>query len=94
MVYIGADTALYALNAASGSGGFSGTVKWAYETRGLIMGSPALDDHGQVFVGTMQGAMYSLRQEDGGFLWRFDAEGGLYSSPALDGNGRLYVVGG
>ena len=91
IVYIGADTALYALNAATGSGGFSGTVKWAYETRGLIMGSPALDRDGRIFVGSMDGSLYALRQSDGGFIWQFDAEGGLYSSPALDGEGRLYV---
>ena len=91
IVYIGADTALYALNAATGSGGFSGTIKWSYETRGLILGSPALDGVGRIYVGTMEGALYCLRQSDGEFLWRFDAEGGLYSSPALDGQGRVYV---
>ena len=91
IVYIGADTALYAINAATGSGGFSGTVKWSYETRGLILGSPALDGMGRIYVGTMEGALYCLRQDDGGFIWRFDAEGGLYSSPALDGAGRVYV---
>lgn len=91
IVYIGADTALYAINAATGSGGFSGTVKWSYETRGLILGSPALDGAGRIYVGTMEGALYCLRQDDGGFIWRFDAEGGLYSSPALDGGGRVYV---
>ena len=41
-------------------------------------------------MGTMEGALYCLRQDDGGFIWRFDAEGGLYSS-ALDGGGRVYV---
>ena len=56
IVYIGADTALYAINAATGSGGFSGTVKWSYETRGLILGSPALDGMGRIYVGTMEGA--------------------------------------
>jgi outer membrane protein assembly factor BamB len=55
------------------------------------MGSPALDDEGRIFIGTMEGAMYCLRQSDGSFVWRFDAEGGIYASPALDGNGRLYV---
>ena len=83
IVYIGADTALYAINAATGSGGFSGTVKWSYETRGLILGSPALDGAGRIYVGTMEGALYCLRQDDGEFIWRFDAEGGLYSSPGV-----------
>ena len=91
VVYIGADSSLYALNAASGAGGFSGTVKWAYETRGLILGSPALDAQGRIFIGTMEGAVYCLTQTDGSFVWRFDAEGGVYSSPALDGEGTLYV---
>ena len=91
IVYIGADTALYAVNAATGSGGFSGTVKWAYETRGRILASPALDGLGRIYVGTMEGSMYCLNQTNGEQIWRFDAEGGLYSSPSLDGHGRLFV---
>ena len=91
IVYVGADTALVALNAATGSGGFAGTVKWSYETRGLVLASPALDDLGRIYVGSMDGSMYALVRENGAYLWRFDAEGGLYSSPALDGRGRLYV---
>ena len=76
IVYVGADTALVALNAATGSGGFAGTVKWSYETRGLVLASPALDDLGRIYVGSMDGSMYALVRENGAYLWRFDAEGG------------------
>ena len=58
----------------------------------MILGSPALDGAGRIYVGTMEGALYCLRQDDGEFIWRFDAEGGLFSSPALDGAGRVYVA--
>ena len=85
---IGADTALYAINAATGSRGFSGTVI-VLPDPGFDLGSPALDGMGRIYVGTMEGVPYCLRQDDGGFIWRFDAEGDC-TSPALDGAGRVY----
>ena len=93
VAYVGADNSLFAIHAATGGGGFAGTVKWSYETRGLVMSSPALDAHGRVFVGSMAGTMHAVRAADGASLWSFDAEGGLYSSPALDDLGNLYVGG-
>ena len=93
VAYVGADNSLFAIHAATGGGGFAGTVKWSYETRGLVMSSPALDTHGRVFVGSMAGTLHAVRAADGASLWSFDAEGGLYSSPALDDLGNLYVGG-
>ena len=94
VAYVGADNSLFAIHAATGGGGFAGTVKWSFDTRGLVLGSPALDTQGRVFVGSMAGTLYALHSSDGSFLWFFDAEGGLYSSPALDEDtGRLYIGG-
>ena len=93
VAYVGADNSIFAIHAATGGGGFAGTVKWSYETRGLVMGSPALDAHGRVFVGSMAGTLHAVRAADGAPLWSFDAEGGLYSSPALDDLGVVYVGG-
>ena len=94
VVYVGADNSLFAIHAATGGGGFAGTVKWSYETRGLVMGSPALDfGNERVFVGSMAGTVHAVRAADGASLWSFDAEGGLYSSPALDDLGNVYVGG-
>lgn len=97
VAFVGADNSLFAIHAATGGGGFAGTVKWSYETRGLVLGSPALDNSNRVFVGSMAGTLYALRRSDGEFLWEFHAEGGLYSSPSLDlsdaNNPKLYIGG-
>ena len=91
IVYIGADTALYALNAATGSGGFSGTVKWAYETRGLIMGSPALDRDGRIFVGSMDGSLSRPPTIRRRIHLAIRRRGRALLQPCARRRGRLYV---
>ena len=99
VVFVGADNSLFAIHAATGGGGFAGTTKWSFETRGLVLGSPALDTNDSVFVGSMAGTLYSLRRSDGKLQWEFHAAGGLYSSPSLDLNrvdgtaDRVYIGG-
>lgn len=76
-----------------------GSVKWAFNTDGPIVTSPAIAG-GTVFVGSWDGVLYALDATTGRLRWNFDAKSYVFSSAALSGdlayvgshNGRLYAV--
>ncbi|GAC1554254.1 MAG: hypothetical protein NVS3B10_15700 [Polyangiales bacterium] len=52
---------------------------------GLEKGVPAIDpQHGRIFVGTSDRALYALRAGDGSTLWRFQTAGTVQCEPAYD----------
>ena len=75
----------------------SGTQKWAFETEGSIVSSPAIGPNGTVYVGSGDGSLYSV-QSDGTQSWTFqtkdfteDSGKGVDSSPAIGPTGTVYV---
>jgi outer membrane protein assembly factor BamB len=91
-IYVGdVDHYLYALNARTGS------VKWKFLTKHEVVGSPALDAYGNIYVGSKDGYIYCLKP-GGKLKWKFGV-GPVTSSPAIsDSNvvlvptlGRLYA---
>lgn len=58
-----------------------------------------LQQNVQIFVGSVDGALYALAQ-DGSELWDFETDGispvttgSIFASPAIDPNGSLYIAG-
>ncbi len=72
------DHRIYAINAQTGS------LSWV--TNGLggaIVGTPALSEDGQLYIGTFAKEMIALNAENGVELWRFPTQDWVWGGPAL-----------
>jgi outer membrane protein assembly factor BamB len=58
------------------------TVVWSYQTGGDVVSSPAVA-YGKVFVGSDDGNVYALNENDGSPLWSFPTGGRVRSSPLV-----------
>jgi len=68
VIYVGStDGRIYALSAKDGS------VRWSYQTRGIVRASPALAD-GRVICGSWDGQVYALDAASGRELWTFNTK--------------------
>ena len=94
-VYVGSyDGNLYALNRS----GNNLTLKWKFQTGGIIESSPAIGLDGTVYVGSFDGNVYAIAatQPDPSNvqpIWIFPAGGPVQASPALDSQGFVYIGG-
>lgn len=71
--------------------GAPGDLEWFYSTQGVIYSSPAIDEAGNVYVGSEDGDLYSLTAE-GQLRWVYgDATDWIDSSPAVGPDGTVYV---
>src|SRR6476660_8221401 len=59
-----------------------GVPEWTFQTKGPIVGSPAISD-GVVYIGSADEAMYAVDQKTGQQKWRVATEGQVASSPAV-----------
>ncbi len=75
---------VYAVDAASGA------KAWEKSVDGAILGSPALETGGLLFVDTYGGTVFALNPADGTQRWKFTASNWIWSGPALDG-GTIYL---
>jgi eukaryotic-like serine/threonine-protein kinase len=78
MVFVGSrDDGLYALDAQSG------TVRWRVSHRGSwVVGSPAVDEDGRVFVGSSDGHfVQAVDATTGSELWHVPTDGNVQTSP-------------
>lgn len=75
-----------------------GTMKWYFQTEGVIDASPAIADDGTIYIGSGDRNLYALNPD--GTLqegdWPFEAEtfGAMHSSPAIGDDGTIYVGSG
>lgn len=67
-----------------------GGVKWAFNTGGPIVTSPAIAD-GVVYIGSLTGHIHAIDQETGTEKWKFKSRMPIASSPAV-ADGVLYFV--
>jgi outer membrane protein assembly factor BamB len=65
-------------------------IRWSYRTSRPVFSSPALDGQGNIYVGTLAGAVISLDSK-GKLRWRQPLAGRVFGSPALGSEG--VVVG-
>ena len=62
---------------------------WKIETRGPVMGSPAMNKNG-IFFSDVKGWVYSIEVEEGTLVWEKKLEGNSYSHPVID-ESSLYI---
>lgn len=72
---------------ATGVAKFSG-LKWKFQTRGMVIGSPAAAG-GKVYFGSTDGNLYAVDAESGVAQWKFQAKSRIPSSPAV-ADGVIY----
>lgn len=78
------DHHLYAINAATGE------QRWQTEDLGgSVVGKPAWDENGTLYVGTFASEMLSINAETAAINWRMKTDGWVWGGPALH-DGRLY----
>jgi outer membrane protein assembly factor BamB len=66
----------------------TGATRWSRPLSSPSESSPLLD-HGRVFFGSQNGAVYALNAGNGSVLWTYHAPGAVKASPSLSG-GTLY----
>jgi uncharacterized repeat protein (TIGR01451 family) len=83
VVYFGAGSDVFALNASTGA------KLWSYPTGGGVDSSPAVVN-GVVYVGSFDKNIYALNASTGAKLWSFLTGGQVESSPTVV-NGVVYI---
>jgi len=69
----------------------NGTLKWKYQTDGLLWGSsPAIDDDGTIYIGSWDNNLYAINL-NGTSKWKYKTGSGeIASSPAIAEDGTIY----
>lgn len=89
-IYFGGfDRCLYAMNP-------DGTVKWSYQTSGMILSSTPVIKDGVVYVGNWGDKVTAVNAVDGTLVWETFVNGSVDTSPAISPDGTIYVgtIGG
>ena len=75
----GMDHKMYALNLSDGS------KLWSVDLGGAAISSPALDDKGVLYVGTLASEMIAIDGQTGKILWRHTSPGTIWARPLIVG---------
>lgn len=62
---------------------------WKYKTDKAIYSSPAIDNTGNIYIGSQDSYLYSI-SPDGSLNWKYKTGDTVCSSPAIDKNGDIY----
>jgi len=90
-VFVAVHETVYCLDAATGD------EIWQFTPDGIageFRATPAVDDAGNVYLGTKadaQSVLYAIKADGSGLLWQNPIGADLYSSPALGDDRTLYV---
>jgi outer membrane protein assembly factor BamB len=69
-----------------------GRLKWIKNTEKPITSSPALDNNGRIYFGSLDTYFYCLNRETGDLIWRYKTGDAIeHCSPAIDVNGFVYI---
>ncbi|MFW5907989.1 MAG: PQQ-binding-like beta-propeller repeat protein [Candidatus Natronoplasma sp.] len=72
------------------TGHLDNAARWTFDTDDKIQSSPALDEHGLVYIGSRDGNLYAVNQ-DGREEWSFNTGDLVTSSPTVSDNGLVYI---
>jgi outer membrane protein assembly factor BamB len=67
-----------------------GSLKWCFDTKDDIYGSPAIAADGTIYIGSKNYSLYALNP-DSTVYWEFQTGGTIKSSPAIAADGTIYV---
>jgi outer membrane protein assembly factor BamB len=84
-IYVAGGVSDYKLYAV----GPDGQKKWDFPTTGNIVGSPAIDRAGTIYLATRDRGLFAL-QPDGTLAWRITTRGYATTSPTLASDGTIY----
>ena len=79
------DHKVYSLN-------HDGVEQWVTQTRGPIKAAAQIDQHKNIYVGSMDKALYSLDQNTGAVQWQYVLTSGITQQPAVSANNKIYVT--
>jgi len=70
-----------------------GSLKWSFPMDDGAESSPAIGHDGTVYIGSYDGHLYAIEDQDveGVLKWTFETGGWVDGSPAVDGCGTIYV---
>ncbi len=71
-------------------GAEEGSRKWAFETEGGIVSSPAIGSNRTIYVGSNDGNLYAINP-NGSLRWKFPTKGAVHSHPAIGSDGTIYI---
>jgi outer membrane protein assembly factor BamB len=72
------------------TGPSSPLLKWKFKTGDSIYSSPAIDNNGNIYIGSQDNCLYAITP-NGKLKWKYKTDGWVYSSPAIDENGNIYM---
>jgi outer membrane protein assembly factor BamB len=82
-IFVGSqDGYLYAVN-------FDGSLKWRFNTGGVVRSSPAVGADGTVYVGSYSNRLFALNPADGSPRWSYATHDDISSSPAIAADGTI-----
>jgi hypothetical protein len=85
LIYVGAkDHYVYALKEDK-------TERWKTKTRGEIIAQAALDNN-QLYVGSMDKALYAINTNTGDIQWQYPLPAGISQKPMVYASGLIYVT--
>jgi len=92
MIYFGCwDYYLYAINP-------NGSFKWKCYIGGGVDSSPAIDENGVLYVGTVWRTggnyLYAIYTSNGTKKWEYKTRGDIFTSPAIGDDGTIYSSDG
>ncbi|NMM39916.1 PQQ-binding-like beta-propeller repeat protein [Pseudoalteromonas arctica] len=79
------DHKVYSLN-------HDGVEQWVTQTRGPIKAAAQIDQHKNIYVGSMDKALYSLDQNTGAVQWQYILTSGITQQPVVSANNKIYVT--
>lgn len=85
-VIYGGSTYIYAIYS-------NGTMKWAYPTYGIIESTPAIDENGVIYIGTIwanTNYLHAIYSNNGTLKWAYPVGNDIDSSPAIGADGTIY----
>jgi outer membrane protein assembly factor BamB len=87
-IYVGSD-GIYAIN-------FNGTLRWKFTTNYRIFVTPAIDENGVIYFGTIYASpdyLHAVYTSNGTVKWKFSMGDHIFSSPAIGDDGTIYIGG-
>lgn len=79
------DHKVYSLN-------HDGVEQWVTQTRGPIKAAAQIDQHNNIYVGSMDKALYSLDQGTGTVQWQYILTSGITQQPVVSADNQIYVT--
>ncbi len=65
-----------------------GEIIWNTQLSPVVNSSPAIDDHGRIYVGSQNSNLYAV-DPNGSILWTYEVGDEIRSSPSLDRKGNI-----